>query len=105
MKILVLVTRAFGGSGGIAKFYRDLLMSLCAYSDCTEVVTVPRLIPSTVRFLPTKLSYVAAGLNGKLKYIAAVLKVVCNNPKFDLIVCGHINLLPLAGLHRLGLKP
>lgn len=100
MRILVLATDAFGGHGGIAKFNRDLLRALCAHPDCTEVVAIPRLMPNPSEALPTKLTYVTAGLNGKLKYLASVFKAVRSNPKFELIVCGHRNLLPVAYLLR-----
>lgn len=100
MRILVLMSDAFGGVGGIAKFNRDLLTALCAYPDCTEVVAIPRLMPTSSGPLPMKLTYVTRGLNGKLKYIAAVFKTVRRNPEFNLVICGHINLLPIAYLFR-----
>src|SRR5262245_45220130 len=43
MRILVLVTDAFGGHGGIAKFNRDLLQALCSHPGVAEVVAIPRL--------------------------------------------------------------
>lgn len=96
MRILVLTTDAFGGHGGIAKFNRDLLTALCTYPDCREVVAIPRFMPNSSESFPLKLTYVTEGLNGKCKYIAAVLKYIARKPKFDLIVCAHINLLTLA---------
>lgn len=100
IRILVLLSDAFGGVGGIAKFNRDLLTALCAYPDCTEVVSIPRLMPTSSGALPMKLTYVSSGLNGKLKYIATVLKTVRLNPEYNLVICGHINLLPIAYLLR-----
>ena len=41
---LVLVTDAFGGRGGIAKFNRDLLNALCLHPDVTLVTALPRVI-------------------------------------------------------------
>jgi glycosyltransferase involved in cell wall biosynthesis len=101
MRILVLTTEAFGGYGGIALYNRELSKALCAYPGCREVIVVPRLMPYSSESLPDKLTYVTEGLNSKLRYIAAVSKIVYNNPRFDLIVCGHINLMPLAHLYRL----
>ena len=101
MRILVLTTDAFGGHGGIAKFNRDLLTALCAHPDCTEIVAIPRLMPNRSEPLPPKLTYVTTGLNGKCKYIATVLRHIAKNSKFDLIVCAHINLIPLAFLAKL----
>ena len=104
MRVLVLATDAFGGHGGIAKFNRDLLRALCAYPACSEVVTVPRHVPYPMEPLPAKLTYVTSGLNGKLHYTAAVLKVALRDPRFDLVVCGHIHLLPVAFLLSLWVR-
>lgn len=100
MRILALVTDAFGGHGGIAKFNRDLLTALCVHPDCVEVVAIPRFMPNFSESLPPKLTYVTEGLDGKCQYIATVVKSIIKSPTFDLIVCGHINLLPLAILSR-----
>ncbi len=96
MRILVLTTDAFGGHGGIAKFNRDLLTALCAHPDCMEVIAIPRFIPNPIESLPSGLTYVTEGINGKWKYIATTLKYIIRKSNFDLIVCAHINLLPLA---------
>lgn len=98
LRILVLLPDAFGGYGGIAKFNRDLLTSLTLYRNCSEVVAIPRLIPNPCESLPEKLTYVTEGIDSKGKYISAVIKSIAMNPKFDLIICGHINLLPVAFL-------
>jgi glycosyltransferase involved in cell wall biosynthesis len=44
------------------------------------------------------LTYVTKGLHSKLRYIGISLKLVIVRPGFDIIICGHINLLPLAFL-------
>lgn len=100
MRILALVTDAFGGYGGIAKFNRDLLTALCAYPECEEVVAVPRLMPNPPEPMPDKLTYAIGGLGGKVRYITTVLKTVIKENKFDLIICGHINLLGIACLAK-----
>jgi glycosyltransferase involved in cell wall biosynthesis len=96
MRIFVLVTDAFGGHGGIARFNRDLLKALCAHPDCTEVVALPRIVSAVPGPLPEKLNYVADGVNHKFKYVLTALKTAFKNSNFDLIFCGHIHLLPLA---------
>ncbi|MCX6895497.1 MAG: glycosyltransferase family 4 protein [Verrucomicrobia bacterium] len=101
MKILSLVTDAFGGHGGIAKFNRDLLTALCAAPDVQGVTALPRLLPSPVGELPAKLDFDTRGVGGKLRYALAVLKAAIRNRKSEIILCGHINLLPLAFLARL----
>ena len=54
MKLLVLLTDAFGGRGGIAKFNRDLLNALCAYPKTTEVTALPRTITEDPGLLPDR---------------------------------------------------
>lgn len=104
MRVLALLTDAFGGHGGIALYNRDLLTALCVYPDCSEVVAIPRLMPNPSEPQPAKLTYVTAGLNSKFSYMATVLHTVKKDPDFDLIVCGHINLIPIAVMLRAWLK-
>lgn len=98
MQILALVTDAFGGHGGIAKFNRDLLSALCAASGVEKVTALPRLLPEPAGALPAKLDYVTSGVGGKFRYVLALLRTAFRCPCSALIVCGHINLLPLAFL-------
>ena len=98
MRFLMLLTDAFGGKGGIALHNRDLLTALCAYPDCEEVVAIPRLMPSPMGLFPPQLTYVTEGVGSKWKYILVVLKTILKDKNFDLIICGHINLLPLGYL-------
>jgi len=101
MRILALITEAFGGYGGIALYNRDLLTALCDHHSCSKVVAVPRLMPNPLGPLPSKLDYITDGLNDKTRFIITALKTIGRYPKFDLIICGHINLLPLAYfIHR-----
>lgn len=104
LRVLVLVTDAFGGRGGIAQFNRDFLKALCHYPLCGEVVALPRVIQDPPGPIPQKLRYVTSGVNNKLKYLITLLQTVVRNPRFDLIICGHIHLLPLAFLMRLFIK-
>src|SRR4051812_266230 len=97
MRIQVLITDAFGGHGGIAKFNRDLLTALSSHPDCSRVTAFPRLMPDNPGTLPEKLTYVTAGLGGKARYVWNALKASFGG-KPDLLICGHINLLPIARL-------
>jgi glycosyltransferase involved in cell wall biosynthesis len=96
MKALALLTEAFGGCGGIAQYNRDFLTALCAYPRCMKVVGVPRLISEAPEPMPEKLDYRTEGIGSKVKYLRTVLRVVREERCFDLVICGHINLLPLA---------
>ena len=46
MRILVLVTDAYGSHGGIAKFNRDLLGALCSHASAPSVLALPRVVSS-----------------------------------------------------------
>jgi len=98
MRTLVLTTDAFGGSGGIAKYNRDFLTALCTYPGRTEVVALPRYLVETPGSVPEGLTYVTDGVGSKLKYVMNASRLVFHDHHFDLVVCGHINLLPLADM-------
>lgn len=103
MRILVLTTDAFGGHGGISKYNIDLITTLSRYPDCEEVVVIPRKVLGPIGVLPQNLNYHIVG-KGKFDYIRSVINVVFKGHGFDLIVCAHINLLPLAYLCNLFIK-
>ena len=98
MKIVSLVTDAFGGSGGIALYNRDLLTALSNYSKTSKLVAIPRQIPNKPEEIPEKLRYYTDGVGGKLKYIKTIIRYLSGPNKIDLVLCGHINLLPVAYL-------
>ena len=98
-KVLMLVSDAFGGFGGIAKFNRDFLTALCANPSIERVLAVPRVASEESQPLPLKLTYATSALGGKSHFMTATLSAA-NRLKGDrkrtIIVCGHINLLPAA---------
>lgn len=98
MRILALVSDAFGGIGGIAQYNRDFLGALRAYPGVTEVVALPRRAPLPLEPLPPGLTYVTAGLESKAKYFLTVLRRLVTPGKYDIIFATHLNLLPLAYL-------
>ena len=97
MRSLVLLHDAFGGFGGIAKFNRDLLTGLCSYSTMGTVTALPRLIPGPLEPMPQTLEFSREGARGAAAYIATALRRGLT-ARFDLVICAHINLLPLAFL-------
>lgn len=101
MRILLLTSDAFGGHGGIAQYNRDLITALSAMDEVEEVVAVPLYVPLPVGDLPQKLAYHVEGIGGKTRYVRTVLKIL--RGRFDLVICGHINLLPLAWMASLKL--
>ncbi|MGD8275880.1 MAG: glycosyltransferase family 4 protein [Thiohalocapsa sp.] len=100
MRILSLIPEAFGGYGGIALYNRDFLTVLCELPECDEVVALQRLQSADPGPLPAGLTCDASALGGKRRYLTALLRRLAADRSFNLIICAHINLLPLAYLAR-----
>ena len=100
MRILHLTSDAFGGHGGIAKYNRDLIHALCALPAVDEVVCLPRVAAGPIGPIPAKAHFVTEALGGKFRFARATLNELRAGDA-DIVLCGHINLLPLAFLaHR-----
>jgi glycosyltransferase involved in cell wall biosynthesis len=82
--------------GGIAKFNRDLLRSLAENSLCQSVDAYPRVIVAEVGPIPPKLVFWTNAAKGKLSYIRALIPLILPGKCVDWVICGHINLLPIA---------
>ena len=95
--MLVLVTDAYGGTGGIAQYCRDLIEAVAGYESVSSVTVVPRVISRDIQKLPPRVTQLATENQSKLRYAQKVLSI-SRRGSFDLVVCGHINLLPLAWL-------
>jgi len=95
-RILVLLTDAFGGHGGIALYNRDVLRALCEDPDIAEVVALPRLARLPLSGLPDKLTFDVSALGGTIAYLRALGRQLMSNRRFDAVYCAHINLMPLA---------
>ncbi len=93
-RVLALVTDAYGGHGGIAKFNRDLIQSIASTPVCAEVVCIPRVIPQPMQPLPERVRYLVEAARGRLHFMQACLRALRQGP-FDLVVIGHINLSPI----------
>jgi glycosyltransferase involved in cell wall biosynthesis len=98
---LTLVTDAYGGHGGIALYNRDILRAICAHPGVSNATVFPRLLTNDLETLPNNLAYITTTLGGKIRYIAGVLRYALARPRVDLVVCAHINLLPLAFFLRI----
>lgn len=95
MKVLVLLTDAHGGCGGIAQYNRDLLSVLSCYDRCDEVVVLPRLIPEAMPALPDRVRYRVGAAGGKLAFLGHVMREVLST-RFGAVICSHLHLLPVA---------
>lgn len=92
MRLLALVSDAFGGSGGIARYNRDLLTAL-GRSGAT-VVVLPREGRAEPGTVPQAIDQRAP--QGRAGFIAAALLTAWRDGPFDAVFCGHINLAQAA---------
>jgi glycosyltransferase involved in cell wall biosynthesis len=97
LRILALLPDAFGGHGGIARYNRHLLTALCNEPRVERVVAIVRWMPNPPEgLLPAELTYETAAVRGWPYYVWKTLAHSVRGRRFDLIVCGHIHLIPLA---------
>jgi phosphatidylinositol alpha-1,6-mannosyltransferase len=94
MKVLLLTSDAYGSNGGIALYNRDVIEALVSMPEVEEVVVIARCMTSSASDVPAKARLVLESLGGKFQYIKTALRE--SSGDFGLVVCGHINLLPLA---------
>jgi phosphatidylinositol alpha-1,6-mannosyltransferase len=99
LRIAMLLTDGFGAMGGIAKFNRDFLQALDASVDVARVHALPRLVPARIdEPIPESVVYDRKAARGKLAYLRRMLSHAWLGPRADLVICGHMNLLPAAWL-------
>jgi glycosyltransferase involved in cell wall biosynthesis len=96
MRFLAIVPEAFGGFGGIAVYNRDLLTALTELPLCEKVTVLPRLIRQTPGWLPDRIELRDKAANNRMRYVFELARVLLARERYDVVLCGHINLLPLA---------
>ena len=102
MRVLLLTTDAYGSSGGIAQYNRDLVEALCALPDVEEVDVVARIFRFAAPDVPARARLHREAIHGKAAFLATALAV--GRERFGLVICGHINLLPVAAMLSWRLK-
>jgi phosphatidylinositol alpha-1,6-mannosyltransferase len=95
MRVLALVTDAYGGHGGIAQYNRDLFEALSASQVIKDIVVFPRNAEQT-NFRPPKKVTQIEPMFGRLSYSWKSMKIARAMGPFDLVFCGHIYQTPLA---------
>jgi phosphatidylinositol alpha-1,6-mannosyltransferase len=99
LRVVLLLTDAFGGFGGIAKFNRDFILALDACPIVERVFALPRLIPEPIEgTVPEKVAYDHQAACGKVAFIRRVLAQALQGGAVDLVICAHLHLLPEAWL-------
>lgn len=97
--IAILTSDAFGGHGGIALYNRDIVNALLARQPKPRITVIPRLMPFRDAEVPSGVAYDTRGLNSKLKFVLTALRSSMVVGRIDVVICGHINLLPIAYLY------
>lgn len=93
--VIVITTDAFGGFGGISQYNRDFLGALAQCKSIDNVVVLPRSAPGEIGRLAPKIEQRTDSIGGLRKYALACARLKPpTNPV--LVLCGHVNLLPLA---------
>lgn len=98
MHIVTLLLDAFCSKGGMAKFNQNFLLALCSVPSIDRVTAIPRHQPVQIdeKTLPSKLRYMTKGAGGKIRYLCKIGCLLITTDKVNLVVCGHLNLLPIA---------
>jgi len=94
MRVLALVTDAFGGHGGIAQYNCDLFQALCASRFVQDVFVLPRIGEQEGAKMPKLMQ--AKPKFGRLSYSLSALTTARIMGPFDLVFCGHLYHAPLA---------
>lgn len=101
MRVLALMTDAFGGHGGIARYNQALVRALAHSSSISEVVVLPwngraergTLPDNVVQLAPSRSR---GGYTARAAWLAL-------KDRFDVLLCGHLNMCALAEqLARIG---
>jgi glycosyltransferase involved in cell wall biosynthesis len=97
MRVQMLLTDGFGGFGGISRFNRDFLSALNVCPLVERVYALPRVISDPIEeSIPEAIVYERRAARGRVSFALAVIRHALRGPRADLVICGHINVLPLA---------
>src|SRR5262249_50410360 len=97
LRILALVTYAFGGNGGIAQYKREFFAALARCDRVNDVIVLPRFSARSVATLPTAVQQLCP-VEGRLAYSLTALWTAITYQPIDLVFCGHLFIAPLAAV-------
>ena len=99
VRVQMLLTDAFGSFGGISQFNRDFLAALNACSSVERVHALPRLISEPIEeVIPEAVIFNRKAARGRVAFARQLLRHSLRAERADLVICGHLHLLPLAWL-------
>jgi phosphatidylinositol alpha-1,6-mannosyltransferase len=94
VSIVFLVTDAYGGHGGIALFNREFCEAIGV-----PITVIPRVVRKEIGPIPPNVTFVAEAARSPIAYMRALAAARRSRP--ELVICGHMNLLPVAFNHPL----
>lgn len=95
IRVLALVTDAYGGRGGIAQAARDLIEALAAMETVEAIDVLPRHVAKAPTGLALKVRQRPPS-PGRIAYAVRALAAAGAQP--DLVFCNHLYMAPLATL-------
>ncbi len=94
LRIAMLLTDAYGGFGGVARFNRDFLEALDASPQVERVQAFPRLIGEPIAEpVPESVVLHRNAACGAGPFLRAVAGYGSRVGETDIVICGHLNLL------------
>ena len=95
LRVLGLVTDAFGGFGGIARYNRDFFSALAACNEISDVIILPRRRTALHGELPPRIRQLGP-VENRGAYVLAALQATQVHSPIDIVFCGHLFMVPLA---------
>jgi phosphatidyl-myo-inositol dimannoside synthase len=95
LRMLALVTDAFGGLGGIAQYNRDFFSSLAACNGISDVIILPRRRTASHGQLPPRIRQLDP-VRHRGAYLLAALRASQVHGPIHVVFCGHLFMVPLA---------
>lgn len=92
----ILITDAFGTSGGIAAYVRDFLNACSSHEQIDKVDVIARSAAEPDRPLSPKLHYYSSVSRSIVRFAFRVLACIWSKSPYSCVVCMHIRLLPFA---------
>lgn len=75
---------------------RDLIAAIASHPDTDSVTVLPRVMTRAAEPLPSRVIHRSRSAGSKVRFTVEALRSAMPHADFDLIICGHINLLPVA---------
>ena len=97
MRMLALVTDAFGGSGGIAQYNRNFLRACASFEGIDQILVLPRDSNHDGETGTQKIKNIQCP-KSKISYVSRAIALAIRSKPIDIVFCGHENLCTLSYL-------